>query len=163
MTHSRTPILILGIGNILLQDEGIGVRVIESLRREQLPENVELVDGGTAGADLLDILSDRQTVLIIDAAQSEAAPGTLLKFSPEQFLSRQQALLSLHELDIPQTLKIARLLGCAPESVIIFGIVPDVVAPGLELTDTLQKKLPFYTQTILQELNTLTESGVYSR
>jgi len=80
MTHTRTPILVLGIGNILLRDEGIGVRVIEALGQQQLPAQVELVDGGTAGADLLDILSDRQVVIIVDAAVFDAPPGTLLKF-----------------------------------------------------------------------------------
>ena len=65
--------LILGIGNILLSDEGVGVRVIEHLKEHPLPKTVELVDGGTAGADLIDTLSDRQHVIIIDAANAADA------------------------------------------------------------------------------------------
>lgn len=151
--HPHARVLILGIGNILLRDEGIGVRIIEALKQHHVPEDVELVDGGTAGADLIDILSDRRTVLVIDAAQSDAAPGTLLKFSPENCIPQQDSSLSLHQLDIPHTLAMIRLLGCAPEKVVIYGIVPETVTPGLELSQTLLKKMPFYIQSILQELS----------
>jgi len=149
-SHART--LILGVGNILLRDEGIGVRIIERLKQRQFPEDVELVDGGTAGADLIDILSDRHTVFIVDSAQSNAIPGTLLKFSTENCTPQEVSSLSLHELDIPQTLAMTRLLGCAPEKVVIFGIVPETIAPGLELSQTLKQKLPFYINAIYQEL-----------
>lgn len=151
----RAPVLILGIGNILLQDEGIGVRIIEALRQQTLPPHIELVDGGTAGADLLDILADRQTVLIVDAAQSSEPPGTLLKFSPQDLLPQEQGALSLHELAIPQTLEMARLLGVAPQNVMIFGIVPETIAPGTEPSPTLRQKMPFYVRIILDELQKL--------
>ena len=64
----RAPILILGIGNILLRDEGVGVRVVEALRGRALPDTVELVDGGTGGADLLEVVADRRVVIVVDAA-----------------------------------------------------------------------------------------------
>lgn len=156
MTHTRTPILVLGIGNILLRDEGIGVRVIEALGQQQLPAQVELVDGGTAGADLLDILSDRQIVIIVDAAVFDAPPGTLIKFSSNDLLSPQQTALSLHDLDIVQTLTMTHLLKCPPAKVIFLGIVPETIEPGLELSQTLQQKLTYYIQTIFQELSVLT-------
>ncbi|HML75783.1 MAG TPA: hydrogenase maturation protease [Anaerohalosphaeraceae bacterium] len=156
MTQTRTPILVLGIGNILLRDEGIGVRVIEALQQQQLPAQVELVDGGTAGADLLDILSDRQIVIIVDAAVFDAPPGTLLKFSSNDLLSPQQTALSLHDLDIVQTLTMTHLLKCPPAKVIFLGIVPETIEPGLELSQTLQQKLTYYIQTIFQELSVLT-------
>ncbi|MEN6307180.1 MAG: HyaD/HybD family hydrogenase maturation endopeptidase [Anaerohalosphaeraceae bacterium] len=151
MTQSRTPILVLGIGNILLRDEGIGVRVIEALGQQQLPDQVELVDGGTAGADLLDILSDRQIVIIVDAAVFDAPPGTLLKFSSSDLLPPQQTVLSLHDLDIVQTLAMTHLLKCPPIKVIFLGIVPEIIEPGLELSKTLQERLPHYVQCVLQE------------
>ncbi len=72
---SRRSILILGIGNILLRDEGVGVRVIEQMQTMRLPDDVELVDGGTAGADLLDVLAERRKVIVIDAVQADCEPG----------------------------------------------------------------------------------------
>ncbi len=155
MTHTRTPILVLGIGNILLRDEGIGVRVIEALGQQQLPDEVELVDGGTAGADLLDILSDRQVVIIVDAAVFDAPPGTLLKFSSNDLLPPPQTALSLHDLDIVQTLAMTRLLKCPPAKVIFLGIIPEIIEPGMELSQTLQEKLTHYIRSIFQELSTL--------
>lgn len=152
MGQPHTPILVLGIGNILLRDEGVGVQVVNALRQQQLPNHVELIDGGTAGADLLDILSDRQIVIIIDAIVFDAPPGTLLKFSSKDLLSSQQTALSLHDLDIVQTLAMTHLLKCPPRKVTFFGIVPETIEPGLELSQTIQEKLSLYTQAILQEL-----------
>ena len=84
--RSRRPILVLGIGNILLRDEGVGVRVIERMLKMRLPDNVELVDGGTAGADLLDVLAERKKVIVIDAVQADCEPGTVLKFTADDLV-----------------------------------------------------------------------------
>ena len=72
--NERRPILILGIGNILLRDEGVGVRVIETLQKQKLPDTIDLVDGGTSGADLIDILADRRKVIIVDAVDAGISP-----------------------------------------------------------------------------------------
>lgn len=147
-THART--LILGVGNILLRDEGIGVRVVEYLRTQDLPSDIELVDGGTAGADLIDILADRQVVLIIDAIDADAAPGTVLKLTPEQVIAFETNPLSLHSLDIPQTLAMTKILGCNPQKVILFGIVPRVIEPGFELSQELACLVPSIAATVLK-------------
>lgn len=153
MKEQRAKILILGIGNILLRDEGIGVRVIEYLQQNKsFPEDVELVDGGTAGADLIDVLSDRHLVIIIDAVDFDAPAGTILRFTPEHWLSRQQNVLSLHDLDIPQTLAMTQLIGCAPKKVISLGIVPKTVKPGMELSEELAILVPVIAEQILKEI-----------
>ena len=71
MTGNRWPIVVLGIGNILLRDEGVGVRVAEQMLSINLPREVEVVDGGTAGADLLDVICNRRKVIIIDAVDAD--------------------------------------------------------------------------------------------
>ncbi len=78
---SRHPVLVLGIGNILLRDEGVGVRVIEKLQLMDLPDGVEVVDGGTAGADLLDVIAEREKVIVIDATDVNAEPGGIVRFT----------------------------------------------------------------------------------
>jgi hydrogenase maturation protease len=146
-------ILILGIGNILLQDEGVGVRVIEHLQTDKrLPEGVELVDGGTAGADLIDVLADRQLVIIVDAVDFDAPAGTILRITPDDWLPRENAL-SLHDLDIPQTLAMTRLLGCAPEKVVCFGIVPQTTCPGMAMSPTLTALIPTITDLVFHEVS----------
>ena len=149
MDSHRAKTLILGVGNILLRDEGIGVRVVEYLQQQTLPEGIELVDGGTAGADLIDVLADRKTIIIIDAVDSDKPAGTILKLTPDDLAPQSPNPLSLHDLDIPQTLKMTDMLGCASKRVICFGIVPETVAPGLELSEKLSQLMPKLSHTIL--------------
>lgn len=152
-TYRTKPVLILGIGNILMRDEGVGVRVIEALQKESLPNFVELVDGGTAGADLLDILSDRQRVIIIDAMQSEHPPGTVSRLSPADLNPCNTNPLSLHDLAIAETLDMTKLLDCTPKEVIIFGIQPNLIEPGLELSDAVSRSITRIIELVLQELH----------
>jgi hydrogenase maturation protease len=144
--------LVLGIGNILLRDEGIGVRVIEYLQKCPLPEHVDLVDGGTAGADLIDVLSDRHTVIIVDAADVDAMPGTVVRLTPHDWLNEQRPALSLHNLDVPQTLAMTHLMGCAPHHVVCLGVAPESIEPGTELTDTLAPLVPKIADMVLAEI-----------
>lgn len=155
MKNTKCKTLVLGIGNILLRDEGIGVRIVEALKTMPLPSNVELVDGGTAGADLIDLLAERQNVIIIDAVQSDTPPGTILKITPQNLLEPRDNALSLHDLDIPQTLAMTRLLGCAPKRVIIFGIVPECNDPGMELTPTLESLVPRIADLVGEQIQNL--------
>ena len=153
MDKRRTKKLILGIGNILLQDEGIGVRVIEYLQNKPLPEDVELVDGGTAGADLIDILADREIVVIVDAVEFDAPVGTILRMTPDDWLRRQKDVLSLHDLDISQTMAMTGMLGCAPRKVVCFGIVPKAIQPEMSLSQELSVLVPVIADCILTEVS----------
>ncbi len=150
-TH-RSKTLILGVGNILLRDEGIGVRVIEHLQQKTLPEGVECVDGGTAGADLIDVLADRETVFIVDAVRSSEPAGTILRFGPDDLALQQENPLSLHDLDIPQTLAMTKMLNCAPDRVICFGVVPECIGPGMELSKTLTPLIGKIAEMVLREI-----------
>lgn len=151
--HEKCDILILGIGNILLQDEGVGVRVIEYLQKQFVPPGVELVDGGTAGFDLLDIVADRQAIILIDAIDAGHKPGTIVRFAPEDILPADSPQLSAHNIDFAQALKMAALLKCAPRKVIIFGIQPASIEPGLELSDTVAPLVPKIASLVLDELD----------
>ena len=115
---NRRPILVLGIGNILLRDEGVGVRVIEQMQKLRLPDDVELVDGGTAGADLLDVLAERRKVIVIDAVQADCEPGTVLRFTADDLVRPDRVGMSLHELGLGEALAMTRQLGCVPEEVV---------------------------------------------
>ena len=153
------PILVLGIGNILLRDEGAGVHVVRELtaRAERdhavLPDDVELYDGGTFGIDLLDTLANRRKVIVIDAVRADAAPGTVLRFTAADLAQREEADLSLHQVGLCETLAMARQLGCAPEEVVIFGIVPATLESGLELSPQVAAVMPKVVELVLAELD----------
>ena len=148
----RRPILILGIGNILLRDEGVGVRVIEQMQKMHLPDDVELVDGGTAGADLLDVLAERRKVIVIDAVQADCEPGSVLRFTPDDLACPDRAGVSLHELGLGEALAMTRQLGCAPKEVIVFGIKPKELGCGLELSEEIAASVPKVIELVLAEI-----------
>lgn len=149
---NRRPILILGIGNILLRDEGVGVRVIEQMQKMRLPDDVELVDGGTAGADLLDVLAERRKVIVIDAVQADCEPTTVLRFTADDLVRPDGVGMSLHELGLGEALTMARQLGCAPEDVVVFGIKPKDISCGLELSKEIAASIPKVVELVLAEI-----------
>ncbi|HOK65691.1 MAG TPA: HyaD/HybD family hydrogenase maturation endopeptidase [Anaerohalosphaeraceae bacterium] len=145
--------LILGIGNILLGDEGIGVRVIEHLRNCPLPDSVDILDGGTAGADLLDTLCRYERVILIDAIDGNYPPGTIVQMTPDELQPPNPSALSLHDLDLPQTLAMAKMLGQAPKEVIIIGIQPERIACTMELSPRLKRLLPDVAERVSSLVN----------
>ena len=149
----RCPILVLGIGNILLRDEGVGVHVIEQMQKMHLPDDVELVDGGTAGADLLDVLAERRKVIVIDAVQADCEPGTVLRFTADDLVRRPDGVgMSLHELGLGEALTMTRQLGCAPEDVVVLGIKPKDIGCGLELSEEIAASVPKVVKLVLAEI-----------
>jgi hydrogenase maturation protease len=153
------PTLVLGIGNILLKDEGVGVHVAQAMAAQAAeqgsppPEEVEILDGGTSGADLLEVIANRQRVIVIDAVQAAGKPGTILRFTGEDLARKTNVSLSLHDLGLLETLQMAGHLGCAPREVIIFGVVPQDFSPGLEMTDKVAAAVPKVIELVRAELN----------
>jgi hydrogenase maturation protease len=150
--YSRRPVLVLGIGNILLRDEGVGVRVIEQMQNMPLPDDVELVDGGTAGADLLDVLAERRKVIVIDAVQADCEPGTVIRFSADELTKPDGVGMSLHELGLGQALEMTKQLGCEPKEVVVFGIKPRNMSCGLELSEEITASVSKVVDLVLAEI-----------
>jgi len=149
----RCPTLVLGLGNILLRDEGVGVRVVETLQSRDTPPDVELFDGATAGLDLLDVLADRQRVIVIDAITGDYAPGTVLRLSADDLAPQAGNGLSLHEIGLLHTLALARQLGIAPREVVILGVKPARVDAGLDLSPAIAASLPEIVRLVEAELH----------
>jgi len=147
-----SSILILGVGNILLSDEGVGVRVIEAMREMKLPNNVELLDGGTASLDLLESLANRDKVIVVDAVIAGNEVGTLYRFTPGDITIQGQNPVSVHEIGLLETLTIAGYLGCAPREVIIYGIEPKETGLGLELSSEVAGIVPKVVELVLGEV-----------
>lgn len=160
-THKKgrkhPKVVILGVGNILLKDEGVGVRVIERLEQEyHFPKEVELIDGGTAGPDLLPIIRNATHLIIVDAIHSRQKPGSISRLTPDELAVQIPPKASLHQLGLLEALHIARTLdGRLPHTVII-GIEPeDASGWGMELTPCINSSIPQLIALILQELTAL--------
>jgi hydrogenase maturation protease len=130
------PILVMGVGNILLSDEGVGVHAIEAMKGMKLPENVEILDVGTGALDIIDIIANREKVIIIDAVRGGGEPGVVYRFTPDDIAIQSPTPMSIHQFDIPGTLNMANLAGCMPREVVIFGIEPKQIDWDLELSQS---------------------------
>ena len=129
------PVLILGVGNILLRDEGLGVRAIEALLGgPDIGEDIEIIDGGTGGATLVDLVADRRKVVVIDAIDAGQPPGTMLRVPLEQLAAASRPSVSLHEMGLLEAVAITRTLGCEPREIVVIGVQPALIEPGLDLS-----------------------------
>ena len=146
-------ILVLGVGNILLRDEGVGVRVIEHLLADYtFSPNVELLDGGTLGVRLLDPIANAGVLIVVDALRNGQPPGTVYRMSAEDLPRCISFKNSLHQTGLLETLAYAEMLGNRPETVVI-GVEPADISPwGLELTETLKDRILNVTGCVLQEI-----------
>ncbi len=146
------PTLVLGLGNLLLRDEGVGVRVVQALERTRLPPGVEVVDGATAGLTLVDTLVGRRKVIVIDAFAGHHPPGTVSRLLPADLAPCPARGVSLHEVGFLEALAATRHLGAAPEEVVIFGVQPQNVACGLELSAEVAQCVPEVVELVLAEV-----------
>lgn len=143
--------VILGIGNILLQDDGVGVHVIRQLENEKLPSTIELVDGGTSTLDTLGLFLDYKKVIVIDCLRAGLEPGTIYKIKPEDIKNYKKENLSIHDVQILDVAKMANMMNKYPY-VVIFGIEPEKIAVDLEMTQTMISKIPEIIHNIKKEL-----------
>lgn len=145
-------VVILGVGNVLLKDEGIGVHVIRELEKQKLPAHIELVDGATQGLDLLYNIEGADRLIIIDCALTGEEPGTIFRFKPEDVEGEgPEHKISLHDISLTDVLEIATFLGSRPDTV-IFGIEPKEIDWGTELTPELKAKIPELVELVLKEI-----------
>ena len=149
-------VLILGVGNILLTDEGIGVRTVQALQQQYLmPENVELVDGGTAGMELMEIMANREHVILIDAVSTGAPPGTVVTLEEDEVPALFRSRISPHQLGISDLLGVMTLTGELPKHFTLFGVVPYSIDTGIELTDMMEPKRKVLVSKVVSKLESM--------
>ena len=150
--------IVVGLGNPLMADEGIGTVLVDELGKlaamGKLPaENIEFYDGGCGGMYLLHTIAERKKAILIDCCLMGSKPGTIRRFTPDDVNSvKQMAHLSLHEVDILKVIELAKQIGHCPDEIIIFGIEPVAIKQQLHLNETLQKRIPDYIEIIRSEL-----------
>lgn len=142
---------IIGCGNLLFRDEGIGIHLIRYLECKGLPPDVELVDGATGGFDLLSFIEGAERVIIVDAVQGNGSPGDIYRFAPDDFDVESFPKTSLHDICLKDIFHIVKLTGTMPQ-VTIFGVEPKTVDWGMDLTDEVKAALPRLGQLVLEEI-----------
>jgi hydrogenase maturation protease len=145
-------ILILGIGNIILKDEGVGVRVAERMMRMSLPPNVEVLDGGIKGLDLLDFIEDREKVIVVDAVKAGAPPGTLFRFTDKDLAAKKGVIRSAHGIDFSDVVAIAHFTFTNPPEIIFLGIEPESLDASMELSPLMEKNIPVLINLVMKEI-----------
>jgi hydrogenase maturation protease len=146
-------ILILGIGNILLKDEGVGVHVINKIKGMNLPDNVEVIDGGTAGLDLTDFIANRKKVIVVDTVKAGEKPGTIYRLTEENLDIKPKAIMSFHDIDFLDALYMSKTMGEKPEEVVVIGIEPKDMSDGIELSPEIEERIPIIINAVLKEIN----------
>jgi hydrogenase maturation protease len=142
--------LIVGMGNLIYRDEGIGVHVIEKMKAMELSGHVELLDIGTSTMDLISYLDGVKKLIVIDAMKAGGIPGTIYKCRPEDLLPAGNAPVSLHDIGLLESLHMAQKMGMKIDTVII-GVEPKALDWGMELSDEVKSEIPAIIEAVLKE------------
>jgi hydrogenase maturation protease len=144
---------VLGVGNILLSDDGVGVHTIRRLQKvAQLPEEIQVVDGGTSGLDLLHYLEGVSHLVIVDAMEGNRPPGTLTRLTGDEVPAYLSTKMSPHEIGLPDMLFAAKLRDLYPEEVVIWGVQPATTEVGLDLSPPVAGQVDALVENVLAEL-----------
>jgi hydrogenase maturation protease len=145
--------LVLGLGNVLLGDEGVGVRVVERLQeRYEFPQEVQVLDGGTLALDLLPYVEDADRLLVIDALEMTAKPGTVARLEGDEVPASLSVKISPHQMGLADLLAATRLRGLYPEELVLWGVQPGELKVGLELSPPVAAQVEILLEKALVEL-----------
>ena len=149
-------VVVIGLGNVLLSDEGLGVRAVELLeQRYSLPESVELIDGGTSAIDLLNPLSNNEHVIIADSVKTGAPPCTLVRLADDEVPKFFQTKISPHQIGLSDLLALLTVQGQAPKKITIIGMVPESLKTHIGLSDGINAKMDEMVELLADELRSL--------
>ena len=150
---TRSPVLIVGVGNLLRKDDGFADAVLEILETKGLPSHVELFDAGTSAIDLMDIFNGRSKLIVLDAVRGGQTPGTLFRFSPDQVENGALPMNSLHQVVLLETLKLGELVDCKPQQTVVIGVQPADTGLGIGLSPEVKNAVTKAVELVLQEID----------
>jgi hydrogenase maturation protease len=151
----RSPykrILVLGVGNLLLSDEGVGVHVAQRMMTMAMPPEVQVVEGGTDGFGLVNVITEADRMILIDAVRGGGQPGSIYRFEIEDCPPYPDIFkTSVHQISILEVINLSSLIGSTPRTTII-GIEPACMEMGMELSPVVAAKVPRVIQMIKEEV-----------
>jgi hydrogenase maturation protease len=145
--------VVLGIGNTILTDEAAGVRAALALEQAyKVPANVQVIDGGTSGMEMIEDLSNLDFLIVLDVVKTGAVPGTVVKIAGDEIPVFFRQKLSPHQIALPDVLASLELLGTLPKEIIVLGVEPISLELGIEMTPTIAEKVPVLAAMAAAEL-----------
>jgi hydrogenase maturation protease len=152
VNEPATPLLILGLGNVLLRDDGAGVAAVRWIFENTEPSaDVRVLDGGTLGLSLLPHLESAARAILVDAITADAAPGSLVRLDGDAVAHASRQRLSPHQIGVADLLDGARLRGRLPPELVLWGVVPEQIELGLELSPAVAAAIPDLARAVLDE------------
>jgi len=146
-------VLVLGVGNLLLQDEGFGPHMVAFLQNHyDFPDYVQVVDGGTAGLELLTVIEKCDKLLLIDAVKTDSIPGSAVKIDGEDLPVFFERRISPHQLGLSEVLAMADANGDRPAEIVLFGIVPVGLEISMDLTPEVEAKVEEVASSVIAQL-----------
>jgi hydrogenase maturation protease len=146
-------VVILGVGNLLLSDEGVGVHVAKKLMDMDLPRGVKVVEGGTDGFRLINVITEADRLIIVDAVRGGEAPGSIYRFDIKDAPTYPDAFkTSVHQIGILEVVHLSELVGKTPETIVI-GVEPHSLEMGMDLSPEIEEKLSRIVELVLAEIN----------
>nr|MDO8077135.1 hydrogenase maturation protease [Candidatus Freyarchaeota archaeon] len=149
----KKRVVVIGVGNLLLGDEGVGVRVVEELTEMDLPPHVEVVDGGTGGIVLLNLMEGADRVILVDAVLGGGSPGEIYVLSLDRLMGGRVKFFSLHEMDLLSVLRIGKELGKLPPELVLIGVEPkNYQEYTMELSPEVRAAIPRVIEKVVELL-----------
>jgi len=146
-------VLVLGIGNLLMTDDSVGVRVVQHLAATyRFPPEVTVLDGGTLGLDLLPYLEGVELLLVVDAVDTGGPPGTMVRLTGDDIPLALETKVSPHQMGLKDLLTVAFLQGHIPREMVLWGVQPDSIEMSLELSPVVAEKVDVLQDRVLEEL-----------
>jgi|WetSurMetagenome_2_1015567.scaffolds.fasta_scaffold40620_3 hydrogenase maturation protease len=156
MPDSPAPLLVLGLGNLLCTDDGVGVVAVQALAETRIvPEGVRVLDGGTLGLSLLPYLEDAERAILVDAIEIDAPPGTLVRLEGDDVGPAVATRLSVHQVGVSDLIEAARWRGRIPTTLVLLGVVPQSTELGVDLSPPVRAALPDLLNAVCDEARAL--------
>lgn len=149
---SRSRLLILGLGNLLCTDDGLGALVAQTIAETRIvPDGVSVLDGGTLGLALLPYLEDAECAILVDAIEADAPPGTLVRLEGDEVGPAVAARLSVHQVGVSDLLEAARWREKVPSVLVLLGSVPETTELGVGLSPRVEATMPELVDLVCEE------------
>jgi len=154
--RKTVPLLVLGLGNVLCSDDGLGAVAVHLLqRRYRAPDGVLVLDGGTLGLSLLPHLEQAQEAILVDAIRTDGPPGSPVRLEGDDVAPAVAARLSVHQVGVVDLLEAARWCDCYPSRLILLGLVPQSLELGVSRTPPVEAALPGLVERVVEEARAL--------
>jgi hydrogenase maturation protease len=150
--NNRTPLLVLGLGNLLLEDDGVGPAALALLsERFEPPDGVQVFDGGTLGLSLLPYVEDAVSVILVDAINADEPPGTFVRLDGDDVAPAVATRLSVHQVGVADLIEAAKWCDRLPPRLVLLGLVPESIELGVGLSPRVHASVGDLTERIVEE------------